>query len=240
MDKPARINDRKFFLDNLYVDKDRAWRTKVPLKIYLPKRYKSQGLCASGDDSVHALGIFGLVSGDRYAKVIVNAMVELMPFDDTEETVDEEEYVVYHFLKDSVVYKTIDLVKVNTIVYSIYNEFITSARVPWYFDFEDVARLFVSSKRHADAYLADNVIIELMVSMIMRDAKNLSTMYRTLISSYDYIRVNPPTTVPFNSVIYNTHSTLNKIVGAYFDDSILAAVTQRTEKTDMLEEILRM
>lgn len=240
MELPAKIRDRQFFVDNLYVDSDRAVRTKVPLKIYVPKRYQYQGLCSPGEDSVHVLGIYGLVSGDRYATNIVDATVELTPFDDDDEVVDDVEYIVYEFLKGSVVMKTVDLVIINTVVYSIYNEFISSGRVPWFMGFEDLSKIFKSSRRHANVVLADSVVFELMVSMIMRDPKELSRMYRTIIKSYDFVRVNPPTVVPFNSVIYNTHSTLNKIVGAYFDDSITAATTQRSEKADMIEEILRM
>lgn len=240
MTKPAKIHDRQFFLDNLYIDKDRAWRTKVPLKVYVPKRYQHQGLCSPGEDSVHTLGIFGLVSGDRYATVIVDATVELTPFDSEDETVGETDYLVFEFLKDSVVMKVIDLVVVKPIAYNIYNEFISAGYVPWYLGFEDVTKLFKSARRHAGTTITDAVVIELMVSMMYRDSKDLTKMYRQGITSYDYVEKQPPAVVPFNSVIYNTHSTINKVVGAYFEDSINAATTQRSEKVDPIEKILRM
>lgn len=240
MDKPAKIHDRQFFLDNLYIDKDKAWRTKVPLKVYVPKRYQLQGLCSPGEDSVHTLGIFGLVSGDRYASVIVDATVELTPFETDNEEVDEKDYLVFEFLKGSIVMKTTDLVVRKELVYNIYSEFIASGYVPWYIGVEDLPKLFKSARKHAGVSLADSVIFELMVSMMLRDSKDLTKMYRQRITSYDYIKKNPPAVVPFNSVIYNTHSTINKIAGAYFEDSINAATTQRSEKPDMIEEVVRM
>ena len=231
--------DPAFFKQHLKKEKDKSLTTDVALTIHVPRHYEQRGLCIENENSYHILGIFAYVSGDVFCTNITPATMEITPFDKHYETINDVEYIVFEFPKGSTVLKTVDLVRVKTVVYDIYTVFITAGRVPWFLTYEQHAGLFDQSAKYADAKIGAPVVFETIISMISRDPELYSRMYRQVITSHEFTRVHPPTVVPFNSVIYNVHTTMNKLIGSYFDDSINATLTQRSEHVDTMESILR-
>ena len=231
--------DPEFFKKNLYVGKDRGLYTKVDMVIHVPERYQERHLATINGDGVFVLGIFAMVSGERYSVVTVNSMVRLTPYDTVSTVIDDERYLVFHFKANSKVYHSIDLVQKRNLVYYIYAEFVAKGKFPWFYGYEDASRLFESSQDYAGVSLAHPHVLDMMISMTLRDPANISKMYRQIISSYEFVIAKPPVMVPFKSILLNTHSTMTKLIGAYFSEGINSALDQPTSKVDRLEQLLR-
>jgi hypothetical protein len=214
--------------------------TRKPCRIQVPARYSDVDLAEIGSDT-YVYGIYALIMEDQYYAVSnVCAMIQIDPFRVTSEKIDDTDYHIFHFEQDQVLIKNMNVVKQDILIYNVMNEFIFHSRVPWFMEYEDMAKLFDTAKEYADSNIANNLeTIELLIAMIGRNARDRMSYYRTIIKNREDLKTNPPVFVPLDSVQYSATNTLNKLAGNYFNDGLVSALTTKTENVEHIEELLR-
>lgn len=231
--------DPDFFKRALTTGKDGRVYTSIPMTIHVPERYKTRNLASISGDGVFSLAFLALVSDDCYSVMNIASMIRLLPHDTTTDTINGETYMIFHFRAGDAVFYSLDLVVRKPLSYYIYAEFVGNGRIPWFFDYNDMGNLFATVKEYAGVDLGHPLILQMLVSMTARDPENIAEFYRSILTSTLTPATNPPTVVPFKSVVHNTHSTLTKLIGAYFSDGVNSALVDPTTKVDRIEQLLR-
>lgn len=208
-------------------------------KIYIPVRFSERGLASVGVETT-IVGLFAVVVEDKYyAVMIVNALMRIDPIATNKVVFDGDEYYEFSFNAGSTVIPTLSLVKQNTLVYRIYDEFISKGRVPWYMGYPELAKLFDTAKKHANANIGgDHEVTELIISMIARNPNDRSQYYRQFIQSPEDLVNHPPAFIPLKSVMYSATNTTNKLGGSYMQDGIVSALVSPSERVERIEGLL--
>lgn len=219
---------------------DTSAYSKTGCKLYFPQRFIDRGMGFIGTDNA-ACGIAAIVlPTGEYGVLVVNAMVPMEP--DTVEKVNYlgVDYVEFGFLPGSRVFKTVDLVKNDVLVYRINNELISKGNVPWYMDYDDMAGLFDTAAEHAGTNIADNSeVTELIVSLIARDESDRTIYYRSTVKTPEDLQNKKVAWIAMMSAAYSATNTLNKLGGSYFTEGALSAMVYPTERVEKIEEIIR-
>ena len=207
-----------------------------PLKIYIPEHYQSANL-ANISDTITLVGIFGIVSDGQYAISIADAMVTTVPTSLTVVTSGNEKYYEFSYEKGDKIITNINLIRVNTLILVIYQEFISKANIPWYFTYNDISALFETSILHANANLRiDNAVIELMVSAISRQRQDKKSFFR---HDPKLTNINIPAYIPLSSVAYQATNTFTKLAGGYFNEGMVSALVNPSGSNESVEMLLR-
>lgn len=215
--------------------------TKKACKIQVPIRYAEIGLGQIGINTF-IYGLFALIMIDtgEYTVCNVNAMVEINPSKLMITTIDEVDYHEFYFEPGQVVIKTTNLVKRDTMMYNVLDEFILKGKVPWYVEYDDLGSLFDTSKYHANSDIAANPeVIEFIASMITRSKDDRTKYIRTVAKSYKDTALDKISYVPLQSIYYSVNSTVNKLAGSYFSEGVKSALVNPTDRVDKIERILR-
>jgi hypothetical protein len=236
LNNPTR--DREAVLKNLVVTEDNGIVNKKACTVYIPEHYVDRHLASISSDT-YVVGIFGIVMGDVYATLFVNAMLKINPsFIDTEE-VSGVKYTVFGFEPGTRMVETCDLVMNDTLTYYIYDEVVAKGRIPWYIRYMDTPYIFESAKYHAGIDLGNPRILEFLFSTIYRNPDDMKELYRHILKDATFEKVKSPVVVPFRSVIWNTSNTVSKLIGGYFSDSVTSALVNPTDRVERIEALLR-
>lgn len=231
--------DPEYFKKNLYVGEDRRLYTRVDMEIHIPARYRERNLASISGDGTYIIGTFGYVAKGRYAVSTVTSMIRITPNDTSVKTINDVDYLVFHFKANSSVFYSVDLVVQKTLVYYVYAELMLRSKIPWYMNYFDLSKFFENSKQYSDMYLAHPAIIEMMMSTVARNPNNISQFYRESVQSLSEVTTDPPIIIPFESIPLNTHSTVTRLIGANFPDGINSALVNVSERPDRIETMLR-
>lgn len=214
--------------------------TKRPCRIQIPVRFTEIGLGEIGIRTF-AYGLFPIIfDTDEYAVINVNAILELRPFKLTATTIDEVDYHEFHFEAGQVLIQTTDLVKRETLLYNVFDEFIFKGKLPWYAQYDDVGKLFDTAEYHAGSKVGQNTeVIEFIASMVTRSKEDRSKYIRTVASTYADTSLDKIDYVALMSVFYSVKSTVNKIAGSYFSDGVVSALVSPSERVEKIESVLR-
>lgn len=214
--------------------------TTKACRIQIPTRYKDRDIASIGLET-YVYGIFALISEEnKYAVSNVTALMKILPYKTLEIDVGGIPYYEFHFEPNTVIVETLDLVKKDILIYNVLDEFIFQGKIPWFLNYEDVAKLFDSSQDFAGSNVAESPeTLELLASMIARNPDNRLQYYRTILKSYDDLITNPPDFVPMLSVYYSATNTLNKLAGRNYNDGIVSALVTPTEKIQRIEQLVR-
>jgi hypothetical protein len=219
---------------------DESLVAKKTIKIYIPVRFAERGLASIGRET-HIVGIYAMVVDDAYYAVsMVNAMMRILP--NITNTVDimGDDYYEFIFTPGSTILPSTQLVKIDTLTYKIYDEIIAKGRVPWYLGYPELAQLFNTARYHAGANIgSDHEVIELLVSIISRDPKDITRYYRQVAKTMQEVKKNPPIYTPLKSVANVATNTTNKLAGSYFSEGVVSALVNPAERTERIEGILR-
>lgn len=239
MDIKALKHDPAAITATLDDSRGDALITKTGCKIYIPTRYQERKLATVGNE-IRVMAIFAMVVGDRYSTSIWNAMMQLTPSSTSIVTVDGDEYYEFTFDKGAQITPNLNLVLDKKQLYYIYDEFIAKGHVPWFLNDDTMGDLFFNSGTQAGQHLGpNNVPIEMIVASITRNPKNRQEYYRHVRKSMEEQYTAPPTFIAFRNVIYGATNTTAKLSGAYFADGLLSALVNPSEKTELVETLLR-
>lgn len=217
---------------------DNSIRTKTGCKAYIPKRFIERGIASIGNEN-YSLGIFPIVlATGEYLLFNVIAFVYLTPSAFNSVVIDGEDFIEFTFDPNTTVIKTMDLVQKDTLVYSVFNEFVSSGNIPWYVDYIDAGALFDTAGTIAGTSIGKNPeTVEILIATISRKKKEKMEYFRT--STKEEILKTQPVYVPLKSVSYSATNTTNKLAGAYFDEGVASALINPTTKADTIGTILR-
>lgn len=219
---------------------DKKIMTKEGCKIYIPVRYQEQRL-ASIAAEVYILGIFAIVIDDTYYGVSkATTMVRIEPNLINTVKYEDSDYYEFIFEPGAIVIGNTEVVKNETLLYDIYNEFIAKGAIPWFINYEDLGRLFELAPYYNGMRLgANHAVIEMLAASISRDSKNMTKYYRHVVESKKDLYDKPPVVIKLNSVSYGATNTTAKLIGAYWDEGVTSALINPSDRVEPIEEILR-
>ena len=236
MDFSKLKRDPKLNFELLDETKSGQFIAKADCQAIFPSRYFDVGLGKLGT-VVEALGVYALVSGDRYTISMAHSIVPFTPDSIGKFIQDEKEYTVLSFSKGSVFCPNINLVKSDTLLYYISEFFYRGANIPYFLDPDkDVATMFRDVEYYTGVRATyNNRPWELMASWITRNDANLREFWRHL----DDVKNKKCVYVPLDSVAFSAVNTLSKITGAYLNDGLLSAALHKSTETSNIEEVIR-
>jgi len=206
--------------------------------IEVPSRFFQRGLGGMGEQTL-VYGLFPIIFSDgKYTLFSLCAVARLKPYAFTRKEIGEEEYTVFHFKAGEPVYDTHLVVKVDTLMFNVIDEFVFKGKVPWYVNPVDLAKHFDTAKSHADSGLASNLqVIEFVVSLISRAQGDRSKLLRLAAKAQEDFEKG--TFVALSSVHDSVKSPLNKIAGAYMSEGVISAVLNPADRPEYIERVLR-
>ena len=207
--------------------------TSKPAFIYIPYRFVTSGL-AYVEDTVKIISQYAIVIGDVYAVANVPALVEIKPESRKRIKIYEEEYLEFSFDANSVVIEDLNLFQNSTMVYYIFNEEIAKGNVPLYFNDVDFLKSLDLTNEFANLNLGkNNVSLEMIISSITRNRKNLTQYYRT----------NPDGNFEFialRNIQLGATNSLSKVMGSYYELGLTSALARESDKLEDIEKLLRL
>lgn len=238
MDISKLTRDPATVLASLHEMEDNSLVTSKTCKLYIPSRFAERGLASLGADT-YVAGICAFVIEDRYGIMMVNAMMRIEPSEINRVMVGEDEYLEFMFVPGSKVISNLNLAKADTLVYKVYDEIISKARVPWYLTYFDLAKIFDTAQKHAGANIgAIKEVTELLVSVIARNNQDRRQYYRQITNNESDFKNNPPYYASLRDVSLSATNAVNKLGGGYFREGTISAINSPSERVERLEEIL--
>ena len=224
---------RKF----LTVTSTHALVTSQECHIHMPVRFPDRGLGEIGINN-RCYGLFPLIMDDgNYMVFNFNAICDLNPYKFSQTVIDDEEYYVFSFAKDSVVIKNLNVVRVDTLIQNVMDEFVFKGKIPWYADYDkDVVRLFSTALTHADNRIVSSLqLFQMLTSSVCRLKSDVTK----------YVRDNDKKgsvefqSVGISNIYHSVQSPINKITGSYMREGVISALNTRSKKIGKIEKILR-
>lgn len=240
MDYRKYVRDAAKVLGNMRELENGSWVTVKGCKIVIPARFAERGLAYVGIET-SIVGHFAIILDDQFYGVSnANAMMRITPSSTGKVTYDEDEYYEFTFDPGATVCPSLNLVKVDTLVYSIYDEIISKGRVPWYLNYADLGQLFNTAREHAGANIGQQQeVTELIVSLIARNPQDRTQYYRQTIKTPEDLASKEIAYIPLNSVMFAATTTLGKLSGSHARDGLISALSSPTERLERIEELLR-
>lgn len=224
---------------HLHFTETGAVYTDAPCKIQIPERFTAKHLAVLGSD-IFTIGFFPIIINDEYYAVNKTiAMMQITPSSTEQVIINDTPYYEFQFEPGDKVFASTALVVNDVLAFYMYDEFIARGNIPWCMNYYDMASMFDTAKEHADVNLGGRAIIELITSTITRDPKDMTRLYRHVLTSEEDVIEKPPIVIPFRSVIWNTTDTTSKLNGAYFPDAINSALVNPSESVELNEQLLR-
>ncbi len=213
---------------------------KEPLRVMIPESWVKRGL-AIVEDVVTILGMMAIITEDnRYASTSITAMMRTEPDRIATTVVNDVSYLTLYYEKGSALMSSTDIVMVDIMVHPIYTVLYGGAKVPWYYDYEKLLKVFHNTGEYngTDGN-SDPAIWSYMGASICRDPDNLRKYYRHRKSAkFDMIKA-PPVNIPLKNVSYNADSLVAKLSGSYYDPGTTSALAHPSKRPDTVEGILR-
>jgi hypothetical protein len=222
------------------VRRDESVLNTRSVKIYVPERYKEKGLAEIGSETF-IVGIFALVVDDTYYAVSkINAMMRIKPTTISTVKFDGASYLEFYFEPGSVVLATTALVKSDTLIYHIFNYFISNGAIPWFLSYEDVGTLFESAERHAGVRLTKHhSILEMFAAAIARDDNNRTRYYRHTLDDSSEPPKTPAIFIALRNITLGATNTTARLGGSHWADGLTSALANPSTKREKLEQLLR-
>lgn len=219
---------------------DRSILATRDVRIFIPARFVEKQLADIAAE-IYTVGIFAMVVDDKYYAVsTVNAMVRLKPTTISTVKFDGDSYLEFRFPAGSTVIADTNLIRTDSLVFKIFSEIIAKGRVPWYLDYEDLAKLFDTAESHANVrFGAVHSVLEMFVAAIARDPANRAQYYRLVYDEVNGVPTVKPDYIPFVSITYGATNTTSRLLGSYFDQGMVSALNNPSEKNEHIEQLLR-
>lgn len=224
----------------LVTQPDGSVLTTKPVKIYVPERYVEKGLAEIGSD-IFIVGIYAMVVEDKYYAVSrINAMMRIKPTTIATVKIGGASYLEFYFEPGSVVIATTSLIKSDTLVYNIFNYFISNGAIPWFLSYEDVATLFESADYHAGVRLArSHTILEMFAAAIARDPEQRTTYIRHTLDNTSAKAIIQAAFVAMRNISLGPTNTTARLQGSYWADGLTSALANPSTKRERMEQLLR-
>lgn len=207
-------------------------------RIHIPVRFAERGLASIGAET-YVIGILPLIIGGFYSIIMVDALIRIEPSEVNRITVEDTEYYEFVFAPGSEMIPNLNLAMVDTLTYRIYDEIIAKARVPWYLNYFDLAKIFDTAPAFAGANIGRNKeVTELLISIVARDQRRRTEYYRRTIDNPTILEEYPPLYAPLKDVSLSATNAVAKLGGGHFRDGTVSAIVSPSERAEPLEVLL--
>lgn len=212
-----------------------------PVKVYIPARYPQAEL-ANFEAETSFLGVCAFVVEDKfYAISMVNAFMRTEPSLVNTVNIDDTDYIEMSYDAGARVIANMNLVKIDNLLYKIYDEMIAKGRVPWYLNYNDLGKLFATSRYHSGPRVGANpAVFEMIVAAICRSPDDVKKYYRQWITGAEQVITQPPTVIPLRVSSYGATNTIAKLMGPYFDENVTSALISPGQRVERVERLLRL
>lgn len=238
MDISTLTRDAGYVKSKLSVADNQVF-AKTQTQVLFPVIFEEKKIAQIGT-IVRTIGFICFVIDNKYSVMKVCADVTLEPTSLTKVVIGSMEYYQLTFDAGSRILTSLDLLKNKSILYYIFDTLIAKGNIPWYLDYEDMAKLFTTADKHAGVNLGvQNTIHEMIAATISRQAKDRTQYVRFALlkpEDYDQVKISFE---PFRSVVYGATNTTSRLLGSYFDDNTLSALVNPSQSTEKVEELLR-
>lgn len=207
-------------------------------RIHIPVRFAERGLASIGAET-YVIGILPLIFGGFYSIIMVDALIRIEPSEVNRITIEDTEYYEFVFAPGSEMIPNLNLAMVDTLTYRIYDEIIAKARVPWYLNYFDLAKIFDTAPAYAGANIGQNKeVTELLISIVARDQKKRTEYYRRTATDPLVLEDYPPLYAPLKDVSLSATNAVTKLGGGHFRDGTVSAIVSPSERAEPLEQLL--
>lgn len=222
----------------LIVKDDKVITTKTTY-VYFPVRYAEKKL-AEIASVIRTIGFFVTVVDDVYSVSKICADVSLRPSSISRKVIAEDEYYELQFDPGALLITNTNLIKNDTLPYYVFDEIVAKGHIPWYLNYEDMNKLFVSVRKYAGVNLGtQNTIHEMIAASISRLKSDKTKYYRYSVNDRKSFSAGDVSFVPFRSTVYGATNTTARLLGSYFDDNMISALANPSEKVEPVEALLR-
>lgn len=236
-----------FKIEELERDKDKVFeqilvspnvnminRSDESIYLMAPRHFRQINL-ARYQETALIYGLFALITESGYYSVCnICAMVNTLPDRLTIMKHQDMVYDLLHFNPGSVIIKTFDLVQNELMLYDVVNMLPIQGKYPWYLNYSDLLKLFITAKHHAGSRIGDNLkMMEAILSFVALDPSDETQFYRQ--SEMKSI----PRWSSLSRISSATLPTFSKVMGPYADDGMMASLITENNVVQDLETILR-
>ena len=206
------------------------------ITVVFPERYGNRDLAQIGS-TVDVMSIYAILDSKKnYAIVNKLIMQNLSPYNITDISIDNKIYKELHFNAGDVFMTNTTLVKTNTLIYNVFDEFFTKGNIPWFLSYDDLSDILIASKEYTGSDIGKNPIaVEILASLIARNPDDKTQYYRTL---KEHKKILPVYT-GLNNIFYSFDNTGAKLVGGYFGQGVPNAIVVPETKSSEVTKILR-
>jgi len=215
--------------------------TNKEVYIMFPAKFVDRDLSSLGN-ICNIIGLIAImdIEANKYSILTVPSRLETMPSEIGNIVVDGEGYYVLKYDADSEIISSRKLIKESDFIFDMFELFLVKGKVPWYYGYNDVVKIFNNIKKYTGGKAAENQLaIELLVSIIARYDIDWSIEYRNVIESLKDLKEVPLAWVGLENIFYSFRSTLSKLAGAYMKKGIVSAIINPEKEISDLEHVLR-
>lgn len=210
------------------------------VRIHIPERFTERGL-AEIEDVSYILGFMAIITEDNYyASSTLTAMIRTEPDRIGKVVVDDVAYIELFYEKGSAVIASTDVVVNDNLPHRIYTEMLGKGRIPWYYGYEDIPKMFVDTKKYNGVTIgADFAVWEYISAALCRDPADPSKYFRQRANAKKDTETLTPLYIPLRNVSVGATNVTAKLGGSYTNDGITASLVSPSDRPEKIETLLR-
>lgn len=214
--------------------------TKTGCLVHVPESYRQKQLLSMGEE-ILMIGYFTIIVGKQYASWQVPAMIRTQPTDMRLVEVEGRSYYEFEYAVGGSVAKSLDLVVDNLNVYPLFEDTIARARTPWFYSYTQMATFFRYAPQYANVNLVPTPsVFEMFIAQQARVNSNRTEPVRRAIKNQKELAQVAPFYIPMRNVEYGATDTTSKLAGSYTAEGLDSALVNPNDKTQPVENILRL
>lgn len=236
MDISKLKRNPKLVHDTLMETEDGALVTKSGCFILFPEKYISKGLASIGTE-ISCLAVFAIFIDDTtYAVSSATSICHLGDGIIDNVTIEDTVYTRVTFGPGDIIMKNTNLIVDGKLVNTIMDFFMGYALSPFFFNYLDMAELFLNVNYFNGLHMGDiQLVRDIMAANISRKLDNAKIPFRTGITAKElHIR---PQFIPQNNIALNASSNLARLNGPELMRATRAALLDTKTTASDLEEL---
>lgn len=239
MEIPAWKHDADAVKATLKENPNGSLITTTGCRIFIQESFRSKQLISMGK-RIMIVGFMAIVVENNYCVSTTPSMMEITPSKTRLVEIDGMSFYEFTFEKNTTMVKSLDLVKDNQLLYSLFEEVLARGRVPFFYDYLSLSTFFSGMFKYTGSSLTDTVAVEeMIIAQLARSSKNRKIPLRNFIQVKEDIFRIPFTWIPLRNVVDGSSDTVAKIAGSYAADGLDSAIVNPTDKVQPIERILR-
>lgn len=214
--------------------------TNTHLRIIFPERYINKEFVFMGS-SIRILSIFAIVDDDNnYAISVAPIFIDLSPYNVSEVMIDDVLNKVLYFNKDDIVINNNTVVKTDSFIYDLFDEFYVKGNVPWFMGYEDVSDILLEAKKYSGSNVGENALtFEILASLVSRSGKDKSEFIRRSITSEKDVSKLDIRYIGLNNIYYSFDSTGARLFGGYYGSGVTTSIADPEDETTVMMDLIR-